>query len=249
MLRDLVRGVFDQEIQIRAPLATKLEGPAPINVEPGADKPSAIVQAAIAQEVAKENVIELAEQLEQVSGEEVVPSFRDEAGSFSTALAPVGNATEREELVRMTEDGEEEVVVLLQPARGEPGRDRIGQAARTGQVAGQLVGLPRELDALQTFGNGHVRIGHRRDHVLELVLRAVGDDVLDAAQREQEDVRVPARNPLDGLSEALHESVDGQHGGPELRRPPYGSRRPRRAHPLPRIPSLGCGPRPGTDRR
>jgi hypothetical protein len=58
MLRDLVRGAFDQEIQIRSLSASKLDGPAPINVEPGAERPSAIMQAAIEQEVAKEDILE-----------------------------------------------------------------------------------------------------------------------------------------------------------------------------------------------
>ena len=68
-------------------------------------------------------MIELAEQLEQVPGQEVVPGLRDEAGGLAAALPPIREAAEREELMRMAEDGEEEVVLLLQPVRGELGGD------------------------------------------------------------------------------------------------------------------------------
>jgi hypothetical protein len=61
--------------------------------------------------------VELREQLQEVTGQQVGPDLVDEADRYSTTSSPVGDRGQREELVRVVEHGKDEVVFSFEPDR------------------------------------------------------------------------------------------------------------------------------------
>ncbi len=138
-----------------------------------------------------EDVVERLEELEQVRRQERGPRLAEIGGREAAAAPPALDRVEREELVRVVEDGQEKVVVLLQLERGARGPHRLGDARRARDVARQLVDLAGDVERVELDDLGNLRARRVDRDVLELVERAVADEVSHLAHRHEEDVADP----------------------------------------------------------
>jgi hypothetical protein len=124
---------------------------------------------------ADEDVIELREKLQQVARQVARPELVDVARRDATALPPVRDRGQSEELVRVVEDRKEELVVALELRGGRSGRHGAGEAGGARGKARELVNAPRSLHGGAITGIDTIGARDLADDILELVLEAEGD--------------------------------------------------------------------------
>ena len=102
--------------------------------------------------------------------------------------------------MRIVEDGEEELVVPLEPHPWGTGRKRAGETPRARRESGESVRTAREVQRIAVADIDAVRPGQVCDDVLELVLHAEGDQVVQPAHRQEKDAPAVARHEACALS-------------------------------------------------
>src|SRR5262249_46206650 len=97
--------------------------------------------------VSNKNMIEVGQELKEVSRQLVRPDLGDEAGRFAAALAPIGDRRKRIQFIAVGEHWEKEIVVLLEDPPAPPIICKAaGKRGQTRCKARELVSPPREFE-------------------------------------------------------------------------------------------------------
>ena len=156
---------------------------------------------------ADEHVIELREKLQEVAGQEVRPDLVDEARRHASAPAPLGNRGQREELIRIVEDCEEELVIALELHSRWSGCRCLREPSGSRSESCELVYAAGELERILVADIDAIRSGDLGDDILELVLDAESYGIGDATHRQEEHVSAGPRDEPRALLMAIRQRL------------------------------------------